>query len=155
MKERILLLLEHYNLSSAQFAESISVQRSSISHILSGRNNPSYDFIIKILQQYPDISAEWLLLGQGIMIKSQIETKTNQNTQNKPVNQDLFSQERSKQKTISNTIGIDKPKDPVEIKSIKQEEVKSTNLLEITNVNSVESVILVYDNKTFEIIQRK
>ena len=69
MKERILSFLHSENKSYAQFAEEIGVQPSGISHILSGRNNPSLDFIIKMLQKYPLLSAEWLLFGQGAMYK--------------------------------------------------------------------------------------
>jgi transcriptional regulator with XRE-family HTH domain len=50
-------------LSAAAFADIIGVQRSSISHILSERNKPSLDFILKILHAYPSVSSEWLLKG--------------------------------------------------------------------------------------------
>ena len=67
MKDRILAFLQNENKSYAQFAEEIGVQPSGISHILSGRNNPSLDFVIKMLQKYPSLSAEWLLFGRGPM----------------------------------------------------------------------------------------
>lgn len=70
MKERILQFLKTKQISSTQFADTIGVQRSSVSHILSGRNNPSFDFIRKILSNYAEIDAEWLLLGEGEMYKS-------------------------------------------------------------------------------------
>lgn len=52
MKERILEFLKTENKSSAKLAEEIGVQPSSISHILSGRNNPSLDFVLKMLEKY-------------------------------------------------------------------------------------------------------
>lgn len=58
------------NLTPAQFANSIGVQRSGISHIVSGRNKPSLDFVLKILETYTDISESWLLMGKGEMLKS-------------------------------------------------------------------------------------
>jgi transcriptional regulator with XRE-family HTH domain len=67
MKDRILAFLKTENKSSAQFAEEIGVQPSGISHILSGRNNPSLDFVIKMLEKYPFISTDWLLFGKGSM----------------------------------------------------------------------------------------
>ena len=70
MKERILVFLQNENKSYAQFAEEIGVQPSGISHILSGRNNPSLDFIVKMLLKYPSLSAEWLLFGRGAMYKN-------------------------------------------------------------------------------------
>jgi len=57
------------NKTSAQFAEEIGVQPSGISHILSGRNNPSLDFILKMLEKYDYLSTEWLLFGKGDMYK--------------------------------------------------------------------------------------
>lgn len=70
MKDRILAFLKNENKSYAQFAEEIGVQPSGISHILSGRNNPSLDFVIKMLQKYTSLSAEWLLFGNGSMYKT-------------------------------------------------------------------------------------
>ncbi|MCI0522639.1 MAG: helix-turn-helix domain-containing protein [Bacteroidales bacterium] len=69
MKERILAFLQSENKSYAQFAEEIGVQPSGISHILSGRNNPSLDFVVKMLHKYTSLSAEWLLFGRGAMYK--------------------------------------------------------------------------------------
>ena len=62
---RLEIILKHYGLSASVFAEKISVQRSSISHILSGRNKPSLDFIDKVLQVFPEIDLIWLLSGKG------------------------------------------------------------------------------------------
>ena len=67
MKDRIIQFLRENNLTSTKFADIIGVQRSSISHILSGRNKPSYDFIEKMLIAYPDLNAQWLITGKGDM----------------------------------------------------------------------------------------
>jgi len=56
MKEQLIKIMTHFNISSTRFADEIGVQRSSVSHILSGRNKPSYDFIVKILEKYPSIN---------------------------------------------------------------------------------------------------
>jgi transcriptional regulator with XRE-family HTH domain len=69
MKERISEFLRAENKSSAQFAEEIGVQPSAVSHVLSGRNNPSLDFVLKMLNKYPYISVEWLLFARGVMYK--------------------------------------------------------------------------------------
>lgn len=67
MRDRILALLEAEKISPAKFAEQLGVQRSGISHILSGRNQPSLDMLYKILSKFPQLSAEWLLRGNGKM----------------------------------------------------------------------------------------
>jgi DNA-binding XRE family transcriptional regulator len=65
MENRIQNIIDKYGLSSNAFAKEIDVNRSTISHILSGRNKPSIEVLQKILKRFPDVSANWLLLGQG------------------------------------------------------------------------------------------
>lgn len=65
MKDRIAHILKIKNLTATRFADELEVQRSGISHILSGRNKPSLDFIIKIKDTYPEFSLDWLILGKG------------------------------------------------------------------------------------------
>tara|TARA_B100000579_G_C22386344_1_gene645163 strand:- start:68 stop:436 length:369 start_codon:yes stop_codon:yes gene_type:complete len=68
--ERIGKIIEENNLSASSFAKMIGVQRSSISHILSGRNNPSLDLLLKIHNAFNYISLEWLILGDNSMEKT-------------------------------------------------------------------------------------
>ncbi|MEO4005534.1 helix-turn-helix transcriptional regulator [Flavobacterium sp. CAU 1735] len=63
--KRLEILLEYYGLSASAFADSIGVQRSSLSHLLSGRNKPSLDFILKIIAYYPEVDLYWILNGKG------------------------------------------------------------------------------------------
>jgi transcriptional regulator with XRE-family HTH domain len=70
MVERIKEIILKEGLTSGSFADLIGVQRSSMSHIINGRNNPSLDFIVKTLQHFPKIDPEWLLTGSGTMYKS-------------------------------------------------------------------------------------
>ncbi len=65
--KRIKQMLDFYKITASSFAEKIAVQRSSISHILSGRNNPSLDLIYKIIESFPEINPMWLIGGQGSM----------------------------------------------------------------------------------------
>ena len=69
MQEQIQEILRREELSSSQFADKIGVQRSSVSHVISGRNKPGFDFINKILDSFPGINAEWLITGLGEMYK--------------------------------------------------------------------------------------
>ena len=63
--KRLNILMEYYEISAALLAEKIEVQRSSISHILSGRNKPSLEFVLKILKAFPEVELYWLLNGVG------------------------------------------------------------------------------------------
>lgn len=75
LNERITKVIEYSNLTSSEFADEIDVQRSSISHITSGRNKPSLEFIIKIKSRFPDIHWDWLVTGEGEMLKNKIPEK--------------------------------------------------------------------------------
>lgn len=63
--ERLEKLLQYYGISAATFADKIQVQRSSISHLLSGRNKPSLDFVLKVVKTFPEVNLYWLLNGKG------------------------------------------------------------------------------------------
>lgn len=70
MNERLKQFLAMEGLSPARFAEVMGIQRSGISHLLAGRNKPSFEFIQKMMTAYPDINYEWLILGKGRPYKS-------------------------------------------------------------------------------------
>ena len=65
------MFLKSENLNPTKFADIIGVQRSSISHILTGRNKPSFDFLVRIFEKFPVLNVEWLILGKGNMYKQQ------------------------------------------------------------------------------------
>ena len=74
--KRLKLILDYYDISATILAEKIEVQRSSISHILSGRNKPSLDFVLKILKSFPEVELYWLLNGVGEFPKSSKNIKS-------------------------------------------------------------------------------
>ncbi len=63
--KRLEELFKYYGLSAAAFADKISVQRSGISHLLSGRNKPSLEFVLKVVKSFPEVNLYWLLNGEG------------------------------------------------------------------------------------------
>lgn len=63
--DRLKKVMDYHQLSASTFADRIGVQRSSISHILSGRNKPSLDFILKVTSEFNDVNIHWLLNGNG------------------------------------------------------------------------------------------
>ena len=78
--EQLIKIMDYYGLSASAFAELIQVQRSSISHILSGRNKPSLDFILKLNVAFPDINLYWLLNETGDMIDSSSSSTATKDT---------------------------------------------------------------------------
>jgi transcriptional regulator with XRE-family HTH domain len=83
--KRLEIILDYYSLNASSFADKIGVQRSSLSHLLSGRNKPSLDFILKILEVFPEVDLYWILNGKGSFpknseineIKMEVEKKAN------------------------------------------------------------------------------
>src|SRR6476660_6577189 len=78
--KRLEIMLDYYGLNASSFADKIGVQRSSLSHLLSGRNKPSLDFILKILDVFPEVDLYWVLNGKGTFPKSEYENNINLST---------------------------------------------------------------------------
>jgi transcriptional regulator with XRE-family HTH domain len=136
MKARLVKILTHFGYTATKFADEIGVQRSGISHILSGRNQPSYDFMVKTLSKFPDINAEWLILGKGAMLKINAEQNSKAGSTVTPDNSvkvtgqnDLFHS-LQEQKTDNSTL---EPKK------------------EVTYVTSLIKILLLNNDGTFEV----
>ncbi|MGB2231292.1 MAG: helix-turn-helix domain-containing protein [Flavobacteriaceae bacterium] len=106
---RLKSVIEYYGESASSFSEKIDVQRSSISHIISGRNKPSLDFILKILNTYPDISLYWLLNGTGKMLgnKNVFDGFPNPKPLNSPVG-DVYKNQKKSLSASKNNKEIDR-----------------------------------------------
>lgn len=76
MEDRIRKFMEYKGISPSELADTIGVQRSNVTHVLKSRNKPSFQFIEKMLQVYPDLNAKWLLLGTGPMVESPAKSRT-------------------------------------------------------------------------------
>jgi transcriptional regulator with XRE-family HTH domain len=136
MISRIQLILKTKNISPSQFADQIHVQRSGVSHILSGRNNPSLDFIIKILKTYPEIDADWLLFGKGQMIsKTEVPGKTS------AAIPDLFAQPM-----VENTPKPEKKKE----KSVPPVLPFPEEVLETPKEDTIEKIVIFYESNSFK-----
>lgn len=144
MKNRIKLIMEKENLTPAKFADRLQINRAIVSHILSGRNNPSLEVVTRILSEMNYLQPEWLLNGTGRMYKDGFDAE------DIPKEPDLFSQQ---QEFVSG-------------ESVRTEKWKETELKERVNhrqpaeyktVDSVKTVdrkitqiIIYYNDNTFE-----
>lgn len=137
--KRLEIILEYYGVNASAFADKIGVQRSSLSHLLSGRNKPSLDFILKILDVYPEIDLYWILNGKGSFPKSNLKpTESDPITSINPIS-DAFE---PKTDLFSETI-------PEEIKS-----VPAANRGENQNIlfdDNIEKIVFFYKDGTFKI----
>ena len=73
MDEKLRKLMKHEGINSTRLAEMLGIQASGISHIMSGRNKPSYDFLLKLLQRFPQINPDWLMLDKGPMYRDEVK----------------------------------------------------------------------------------
>ncbi len=84
--KRLQKILDFYGVTATSFSEKIAFNRSTISHLLSGRNKPSLEFVMKVLQTYPEVDLYWLLYGKGSFptplnkVNTQIKKTSKQNT---------------------------------------------------------------------------
>jgi len=148
MKDQLIKLINHYGLTAAKLADKIGVQPSSISHILSGRNKPSYDFILSLIDNFPEINPKWLLTGKDNMFLDVVNAeKVKKNQISEP---NLFSNVL----TTGEPAHIFVDDSNVKTKEEKKEDNNKTdyksNAIDIfTNVNEPKYVILLYDDMTF------
>lgn len=70
MKERIAYIMDRENLSPTKLAEILKIQPSNVSHLLSGRNKPSFELMGKVFEAFPHISADWFITGRGEYLKA-------------------------------------------------------------------------------------
>jgi transcriptional regulator with XRE-family HTH domain len=70
--DRIKVIMKVNQLTASQLADEIGVQRSNVSHVLSERNKPSFEFIHKLLLRYPKVNAHWLITGKSQTGESEI-----------------------------------------------------------------------------------
>ena len=80
MIDRIKQVMDYSQLSTTAFADTIGISRSGLTHLLTGRNQPSLDVARKILAKFPDISTEWLIMGMGDMFRSDNQEITLEST---------------------------------------------------------------------------
>jgi transcriptional regulator with XRE-family HTH domain len=139
--KRLESVLEYYGLNASAFADKIGVQRSSMSHLLSGRNKPSLDFVMKILEVFPDVDLYWILIGKGTFPKNnneeviEIQKSPSPILPNQNIGNDLFS-----------TMQINTEKEKIDPKEV--------SVLKNTNFNleddEIEKIVLFYKNGTFK-----
>lgn len=153
MNTRLKHFLDAENISQSQFADTINVGRASISHVLSGRNNPSYDFVKAIMTSYPELNIEWLMLGKGKMYKNnQAESSPAQPAVKMPMS--LFDDDDQDSLVLPTKQEYEIP---VQL-SIHDESTQTSSDINtskeivqtIVKQRSVSKIIVMYDDGTFQ-----
>lgn len=133
---RLTQLLEYFEHTASSFSDIIGVQRSSLSHLLSGRNKPSLDLIMKIHESFPEVNLYWLLKGElPFLYDEEIKKNTVQK-------QEETSDLRKVESTMYNENTKEKTKK-------KEQEILQSNS-EIGSSNPIEQIVVFYKNGTFK-----
>jgi transcriptional regulator with XRE-family HTH domain len=137
--KRLEIILDYYNLSASAFADKINVQRSSLSHLLSGRNKPSLDFIIKVIEVFPEVDLYWILNGKGTFPKSD---------KNLSVHSDKIelSSDEINTPDLFSTVQTNSKKSSPIINEIE----KKTNSLSNSEVKTIEQIVIFYTDGSFK-----
>lgn len=159
IKDRINLIIQQYSLTPSKFADVIGVQRSNISHILSGRNKPSLDFILKVLEKFPDISSDWLIKGEedqnSIVVEQEEDTpllpfQADQNLNEMPKPDSTFKGSKIEnlppfiQEPVKNQQENPLKQPQVDIK------VQNDSVVQPNSEKRIKRVIVFYDDNSFE-----
>ena len=170
LNSRVQKIINYSELSSSEFADEIGVQRSNISHVLSGRNKPSLDFLMKIKDRFPEIQWEWLIEGKGAMIFSEDETASTPSSylleeskinDDEPIITGLFSipsqeiDENTKQEEEKSEIS-----EPIQYNNIVENTPEISENKSIPEVetpsekgNSIKKIVFFYENGKFEVFE--
>lgn len=123
--ERLEKIMEFYGLSATALAEETDFNRSTISHLVSGRNKPSLEFVMKVLQRFSEVDLDWLVLGKGIF----------PSTQNFDKNKKIF-----------------KPSDSTKPSNLFSENlaVQSRNIEQTIDGKKIDRIVVFYEDGTFK-----
>ena len=175
INDRFTKILEYSGFTASEFADEIDVQRSSISHIISGRNKPSLEFIVKIKNRFPELSWDWIILGQGEMLQndsalSTSESKINLEEENsspdlftlidEDYKNEIFIQENLQKETprefntpfptpkkekISDSQRLEVQEDISEVQNIVNQSITNS-----PTENKIKRIVFFYENGKFE-----
>lgn len=135
MKDRIAHIIRAQNLTAAEFALRLGIQPSNISHLLSGRNNPSLDFVKKLKETFPEYTLDWIIFGRGPMTVSEPFAPL------RPVDQPapLPSQEEKNEPELTDSI-------------IFNQDHAAISTVSLPHSDEIKQMILVYKDNTFEVL---
>ena len=138
MKDRIAHIIRAKNLTAAEFALRLGIQPSNISHLLSGRNNPSLDFVKKLKETFPEYNLDWIVFGKGPMTVSEPFVEPKPSNELQPL--DFQPSEKESEGMEPSLFSVEKMPDEVQESPL---ELSRTHLKQI---------ILVYEDRSFEVL---
>ena len=139
MKDRIAHIMRAKNLKASDFAELLGIQPSGISHILSGRNQPSLDFVKKIKETFPEYNLDWIIFGKGPMTTSE------------PFKENLAPSSNPSEAYPATPVEQNNPPIPFSpITDTSTPAIPSVDTTPIPEKRGIKSLFVLYDDGTFE-----
>ena len=135
MKDRIAHIIRAQNLTAAEFALRLGIQPSNISHLLSGRNNPSLEFVKKLKETFPEYTLDWIIFGRGPMTVSE-----------------PFAPLRSVDQPVSLPSPEEKDLPDVVDKIIFHQNLSPVSGVSLPVSGEIKQMIIVYKDNTFEVL---
>lgn len=146
IKDRLAHIIRAKNLTATQFAEMMQIQPSNVSHLLSGRNKPSLDFLMKLKEIFPEYSFDWIILGKKPITISERQNAVKENSENES--------EQIQHTDITETNGFIGLFDSVNEKPLESKEIVDDSVNESFS-KKVRQIIYVYEDHTFEIYDNR
>ncbi|TDD93915.1 helix-turn-helix domain-containing protein [Flavobacterium cellulosilyticum] len=143
--KRLEIILEYYGVNASSFADNIGVQRSSLSHLLSGRNKPSLDFILKILEVYPEVDLYWILNGKGTFPKSDYKIDNEIPASSSKSSRQFTAPKLERQLDVFEEKIIETKSEENEIDSDLKNQI---NIQQKSNIE-IDRIVIFYKNGTF------
>lgn len=140
--KRLETILDYYNLSASVFADKMGVQRSGLSHLMSGRNKPSLDFVMKIIENFPEVGLYWLLQGIGTFPKNEDE----QHQINKPSSSPIDIKDET---TTFDLFSAEEKITPVSSEITPEKEIHKQETV-FNDRNDIDRIVVFYTNGTFK-----
>ena len=126
---RLQRIMDYYDLNASALADSLGVLRSSISHLLSERNKPSLDFVLKIIDKYPEVDLYWLLYGKGSFPKEEKKPAPTPLPTEIPFPEDNVLEDSEKERKVAAEIPVKK------------------------QIRQIQKIIFFYEDNSFEIFE--
>jgi transcriptional regulator with XRE-family HTH domain len=145
--KRLEIILDYYGLNASSFADKIGVQRSSLSHLLSGRNKPSLDFILKILDVFPDVDLYWILNGKGTFPKNTEQINKKENVFEEVVKQNIPAP-LNNESIPENLFSEIKNTNP--INALENKKMDTQNVIKESTSSEIDKIVIFYKNGTFK-----
>jgi len=152
MKERIQEYMTYKSIHAGELAAKLDVQRSNISHILNGRNKPSATFIERMLTEFPDLNARWLLTGEGEMTEVHSDKESSFAGKESTVQRNERSNiPKKEEELLQFALPLSSPKE----EKLNVEKADSLEVTENSEPVEVESIVIFYSDGTFSSYKKR